>query len=83
MELLIPFMAKSRQTPLTFKSSFSRNYEVVWKIWTSHRQVLSDKLLGSCRYLVHRTGRPVNLIRGLVVKPLMPPFSIIELEIII
>ena len=42
---------------------------------------LSDKLPGSCRCLDHRAGGIVNLIRGPVVKPLVVPPLIIELEI--
>jgi hypothetical protein len=55
--------------------------ELVWKIWTSQKAVLSDKLLGSCRYLTPMAGSPVNLIWGPIVKSLVPPPSVIELEI--
>ena len=55
--------------------------ELVWKNWTSQKAVLSDKLLGSCRYLVVIPGSPVNLIRRPIVKSLMRPNPIIELEI--
>ena len=44
-------------------------------------QFLSDKLPGSCRCLGRRAGGPVNLIRNPVVKPLVPPSLIVELEI--
>jgi hypothetical protein len=67
---------------LTFSGFLGkRKGELVWKNWTSQKAVLSDKLLGSCRYLIVIPGSPVNLIRRLIVKSLMRPSPIIELEI--
>ena len=58
-----------------------RILELVWKIWTSQKAVLNDKLLGSCRYLFAIPGTPVNLIRRPIVKSLMRPRPIIKLKI--
>jgi hypothetical protein len=55
--------------------------ELVWKIWTSQKAVLSDKLLGSRRYLTPLAGSPINHIRRPIVKSLMRPLPIVELEI--
>ena len=55
--------------------------ELVWKIWTSQKVVLSDKLLGSRRHLTPLAGSPIHHIRNPIVKSLMRPRPIVELEI--